>query len=198
MAGLNVVLFFGSVREGRLGYRLAIYMKKFLESKNFKVDLFDPEKIPFPLMAKNINMYTMSGGLQTAPKWLQDAYETVKKADSYVVVSAEYNHSIPPALSNMMDYFPISAYSHKPCSIVSYSYGPYAGVRAAVQLRAFLGELGMVTPQFIFSVANVHEALTEDGKPLTDDIPSKAEKSAKELEWFTRALKTHKEAVGPL
>jgi len=198
MAGLNVVLFFGSVREGRLGYRLAIYMQKFLEAKNFKVSLFDPEKMQFPLMAKNINMYNMSGGLQTAPKWLQDAYETVKTADAYVVVSAEYNHSIPPALSNMMDYFPISAYSHKPCSIITYSYGAYGGVRASVQLRAFLGELGMVTPQFIFAVPNVHEALNESGKALAEDIPSKAEKSAKELEWFARAIKLHKEKVGPL
>ncbi|GAB6028635.1 hypothetical protein CHUAL_004467 [Chamberlinius hualienensis] len=198
MAGLKVVVFFGSVREGRLGYRLATYLKKVLEEKNFSVNLFDPEEMKFPLMAKNVNMYVGSGGLHTAPKWLQDAYHKVNDADAYMVVSAEYNHSIPPALSNMMDYFPIPSFSHKPCSIVTYSYGPFGGVRASVQLRTFVGELGMVTPQFIFAVPFVQEALSEDGKPLKDDIPSKAEKAVKELEWFARALKTHKENVGPL
>lgn len=44
-------------------------------------------------------------------------------ADAIIVVSAEYNHSIPPALSNLMDHFPGSSFALKPSGIMCYSPG---------------------------------------------------------------------------
>lgn len=37
---LKVVIFFGSVREGRMGYRVAKYVEKCFKEKSFAVDLF--------------------------------------------------------------------------------------------------------------------------------------------------------------
>jgi len=42
-------------------------------------------------------------------------------ADAFVLVSAEYNHSIPPGLSNMLDHFGGSVYAFKPSGLVTYS-----------------------------------------------------------------------------
>lgn len=190
---LKVVVFFGSVREGRLGFRVAKYVVKMLNERKFQVTLFDPEKMQFPLLKKGMTMYTDPS---EAPKWMQDAAKTIQEADGYMVVSAEYNHSIPPALSNMMDHFTIPSYRHKPCSIVTYSYGQYGGVRAGVQLRSFLGELGMVTPHFIFAVPSVHEAFTEDGEPLRKEMITGTERSIKELEWYAAALHNHRKEHG--
>lgn len=192
-APLKVVIFFGSVREGRLGFRVAKYIESLLIAKKYDVHLFDPEKMHFPLLKKSLSMY---GNESDAPKWLQDSHAIVKSADAFVVVSAEYNHSIPPALSNMMDYFPIPSYRHKPCSIVTYSYGTFGGVRAAMQLRSFLGELGLITPHFIFPVPSVHEAFSESGEPLNDSMITGAQRSLKELEWYARALKNHRKEHG--
>ncbi len=52
------------------------------------------------------------------------------EADAYVLVSGEYNESIPPALTNMMDHFPPKAYAFKPCALVTYSVSesPCAGI----------------------------------------------------------------------
>ena len=55
------------------------------------------------------------------PLWLTFLENKIKEADGYVIVSGEYNESIPPALTNMMDHFPPRAYAFKPCAIVSYS-----------------------------------------------------------------------------
>ena len=56
------------------------------------------------------------------PLWLTFLENNkIKEADGYVIVSGEYNESIPPALTNMMDHFPPRAYAFKPCAIVSYS-----------------------------------------------------------------------------
>ena len=58
-----------------------------------------------------------------APAWLLEANQQIEQADGFVIVSSEYNCSLPPALSNMMDHFPPASYRHRPCSIVTYSMG---------------------------------------------------------------------------
>ena len=34
-------------------------------------------------------------------------------ADAFVIVSAEYNSALPPALLNMMDHYPPTSYTHR-------------------------------------------------------------------------------------
>ena len=58
-----------------------------------------------------------------APKVLIDANQKILEADAFLMVSAEYNHSIPPALSNLMDHFPGSSFGYRPSGIVCYSPG---------------------------------------------------------------------------
>ena len=65
---------------------------------------------------------------QSAPKWMIDTNEAIKSADALLVVSSEYNCSIPPALTNVMDYFPPSSYRHKPAGIICYSMGNNAKI----------------------------------------------------------------------
>jgi len=83
----------------------------------------DPVAMPFPLLTKSMTQLQYEG-LQ-APDWLDAINNKLKQADSVVVVSAEYNHSIPPALSNMLDHFPPASYAYKPSGIVCYSTGKF-------------------------------------------------------------------------
>ena len=39
-----------------------------------------------------------------APEALERLAERVKAADAYVIVSGEYNHTVPPALANLLDH----------------------------------------------------------------------------------------------
>lgn len=81
----------------------------------------DPMEMEFPMLSKPAHFY---GPARTGcPEWLANAEKKVKEADAYVLVSGEYNHCIPPALSNMLDHFPGSAFSYKPSGIVCYSPG---------------------------------------------------------------------------
>ena len=75
----------------------------------------------FPMLTKPAHFYGPER--KGCPQWLIDAEKKVRAADGYVVVTAEYNHSIPPALANMLDHFPGSAFSYKPSAIVCYSPG---------------------------------------------------------------------------
>ena len=76
--------------------------------------------------------------------------------------------------------------------------GPGGGSTAGMQLRYFLGELGMVTPGFMFTIPAVHQAFSEDGtpEPSNDTAISKANRLISELEWYATALKEHTEKVG--
>jgi NAD(P)H-dependent FMN reductase len=105
-----------------------------------------------------------------------------------VIVSAEYNHSIPPALSNLLDHF-LEEYFFKPSAIVCYSPGAFGGVRAAMQLRAMLGEMGMSSIPSILPFPKVHEALDADGKPASERTDKSTGRFLAELEWYAEALK---------
>ncbi len=55
-----------------------------------------------------------------APEAMETVAETFRSADGFIIVSAEYNHSIPAALKNLLDYYQ-SEYLYKPSAIVTYS-----------------------------------------------------------------------------
>ena len=82
--------------------------------------ILDPTVLQFPLLSKPLFFYKDQS---EAPDWLRKAGEQIKEADAYVIVSAEYNHTMPPALTNMMDHFAMSSYEYKPSGIVTYSPG---------------------------------------------------------------------------
>jgi NAD(P)H-dependent FMN reductase len=191
---LKTIVFLGSAREGRFGLRVAKFIKKQLETANHSVEIFDPLEMKFPLLERSLSMY---GPERTgAPAWLVAADNKVREADSIVIVSAEYNHSIPPALSNMLDHFPLSSFGFKPSAIVCYSVGPFGGMRAAMQLRCMLGELGCISVGYICGIPVVQTALGEDGSPLNEHVLPSAKKLVDQLTWHAQAMKVHRDAVG--
>jgi NAD(P)H-dependent FMN reductase len=58
----------------------------------------------------------------------------VEAADCYLVVTPEYNHSIPSPLVNMMNIFGSSKYANKVSGTVCYSSTPIGGPRVAYAL----------------------------------------------------------------
>lgn len=66
---------------------------------------------------------------------------SVAGCDGFVFVTPEYNHSIPAALKNALDYL-FAEWHHKPAGIVS--YGLAGGVRAAEHLKTVLLEVKAV------------------------------------------------------
>lgn len=190
----KVVLFLGTVRENRLGLRVAKFMQKQLEERKYEVSFFDPLVMPFPLLTKPAHFYGPER--KGCPEWLCEAEKKVKEADAYVVISGEYNHSIPPALSNMLDHFPGSIVSYKPSAIVCYSAGIYGGMRAAMQLRALLSEMGTLSVSNIFGIPQVQNSFDEDGTPKNDHMTKGAKTLLDQLDWYTAAMKNHRDSVG--
>lgn len=66
--------------------------------------------------------------------------EAVDSFDGFIIVTAEYNHSIPGALKNALD-FVYSEWNNKSVGFVS--YGAALGVRSVEHLRQIVGHLQM-------------------------------------------------------
>lgn len=180
---LKIPVIFGSVRSERQGIKPAQFLARECQKRGHEVTLVDPLAYPLPLLDKMYKEYAPG----TAPPVLEKLAAIIKPADAYIIVSGEYNHSIPPALSNLLDHF-LEEYFFRPSGIVCYSAGSFGGVRAAMQLRMMLGELGTVSIPSILPFPKVADAFDDRGHPSDDRTFRSTSRFLDELEWFAHAL----------
>jgi len=188
---LNILVFYGSVRSDRQGIKAAKFVLNKLKERNHNAVLIDPIVYKLPLLDKMYKEYDKG----KAPEPLETLAEMIRNADAFVVVSGEYNHSIPPPLSNLMDHF-LEEYFFRPSGIVCYSSGMFGGVRAAMQLRALLAEIGTVSIPTLFPIPKVQDAFSESGEPLNPNYEDYIKNFLTELEWYAVALKGARNSQG--
>jgi NAD(P)H-dependent FMN reductase len=175
---MNVVLIHSSVRANQLGPSIVEIVKPFLR-KSWNVQIIDPKTHPLPLLYERY--YETVNPLPD----LEFLHKVYNNADGFILVTAEYNHSIPPALKNMLDHFTVE-FAYKACGIISYSDGAYGGVRAAEHLRLVCTNLKMppVTAQ---------PAITFAGKKRSAAKEKELKKVMRlfinQFEWYLEALK---------
>jgi NAD(P)H-dependent FMN reductase len=188
-----VAVLLGSVRSDRLGERAAKWVIAQLEARGHKAVLVDAQELKLPLLDK------MWKEIKKDPpakyKKLHDKLAPLAKlyarADGFCVVSAEYNHSVPPGMTNLIDYF-LAEYKYRPSAIVCYSDKQFGGVRAAMQLRVLLAETGMSSIPTVQPVPSIDKSLSEDGVALTQELAEKSAPFFDEFEWYMRALKAER------
>jgi NAD(P)H-dependent FMN reductase len=189
---LRIPVIYGSTRSGRQGIKAARYVERQLRDRGHDVTLVDPVEVNLPLLDRMYKEYAAG----SAPAALERLATLYRAADAFVIVTGEYNHSVPPALSNLLDHF-LEEYFFRPSAIVSYSAGTFAGVRAAVQLRAMLCELGMPSIPSTFPVAKIRTAFAEDGTATDPAFEKRFARFASELEWYAEALRERRKGGVP-
>ena len=189
---LHFAVLYGSVRTERQGIRAARFMLRQLERRGHAATLIDPLEVRLLLLDRMYKEYAAG----EAPPELARLAALYRAVDGFVIVSGEYNHGIPPALKNLLDHF-LEEYFFRPSAIVCYSGGSFGGVRAAMQLRMTLAELGTVTIPSLFPIPKVQSAFDEDGAPLDPSYDKRVGRFLDELEWFAQALKTARAAGTP-
>jgi len=190
--GLKIAVLVGSVRSDRQGIKAARFVECSLMARGHEITLVDPVELQLPLLDRMYKEYPKG----TAPAMLEQLASLYRAMDAFVVVSGEYNHSIPPALSNLLDHF-LEEYLWRPSAIVCYSAGAFGGVRAAMQLRAMLCELGMPSISSLFPIPKIQSALDNDGRPLDAAVGRRFERFASELEWYGEALRDRRRSGVP-
>lgn len=181
---LHTAVIYGSARQARQGIKAARFVVRELEKRGHAVTLIDSEQYELPLLNRMYKEYDAG----SAPANMAAISEILRCADGFMIVSAEYNHSVPAVLKNLLDHFQ-SEYLYKPSAIVTYSAGPFGGVRALVNLRAILAELGTPSIPSAFPISQVHSAFDDAGNALDESYEQRIVKFLDEYEWYADALR---------
>ena len=181
---LKIAVIYGSVRKARQGIKAARFVINKVTQRGHEATLIDALEYPLPLLDKMYKEFEDG----TAPPAMHSVGEILNAADGYIIVSAEYNHSIPAVLKNLLDHYQ-SEYLYKPSGIVTYSAGPFGGVRGLANLRAILAELGTPSIPSALPVSRIHSAFDDNGNALDESYEKRVIKFLDEFEWYAQALK---------
>lgn len=126
-------------------------------------ELVDLEEVNLPLLDEPTPPMMQQYTKDHTKQWSQ----IVAEADGYIFITAEYNHSIPAALKNALDYVFVE-WNFKPASFVS--YGSLAGgARAVEHLRAVCGELRIYDLREQLLMPDYYHNLDEQGLHKFED-----------------------------
>jgi len=181
---IKIAVIYGSVRKARQGIKAARFIINKVTQRGHEATLIDTLEYPLPLLDKMYKEFEDG----TAPPVMQSVGEILKVSDGFLIVSAEYNHSIPAALKNLLDHYQ-SEYLYKPSGIITYSAGPFGGVRGLANLRTILAELGTPAIPSALPVSRIHSAFDDDGNALDESYEKRVIKFLDEFEWYTQALR---------
>ena len=193
-----VAVLLGSVRSDRMGIRAAKWALTEFEKRGHEAVLVDAAELELPILDKMWKEIKNDPPARYAKlhEKLAPLAELYLRVDGFCIVSAEYNNSVPPGLSNLIDYF-LEEYFFRPSAILCYSGGQFGGVRAAMQLRMMLAETGMPSIPSLQPIPQIGDALSVDGVALTQALAEKSGKFFDEFDWYMRAMKAEREKGVP-
>ncbi len=132
---LKIGIIVGSTRPGRNSIHVAKWVDGIAQTRNdAQFELIDLADYDLPLLDEPI---PASAGIYSKPHTLKWAAK-ISEMDGFVFVTPEYNHSIPAALKNAIDFI-YGEWNNKAAGFVS--YGSANGVRSVEQLRQIMGEI---------------------------------------------------------
>ena len=177
-APLRVAVVLGSTRDGRFGHRVAHWFTAVAQRRDLEIDLVDLADVDLP------SAWTH----QHSPS-VRDYLDRLDRADAFVVVTPEYNHSFPAALKQAIDLAG-RQWQAKPVAFVSYG-GMSGGLRAVEHLRTVFAELHATTLRDVVSLHNPWSLFEGDGERLQQvGAVDAADVVLDRLTWWGRALRT--------
>ena len=181
---LQLAVIVGSTREGRFGHNVGAWIAAEARQRpEWLVDVIDLAEIDLPtaLPARHTPV-------------LRDYADRVDRADAFVVVTPEYNHSYPASLKQAIDVLN-APWRRKPVGFVAYG-GLSGGLRAVEHLRTVFAELHATTIRETVSLHRYSELFDEAGGLRDPTGPAGAAKvMLDDLVWWASALRTAREAA---
>lgn len=157
----TIAVFVGSLRDGSLNKKLA---------KN--LEELAPEGTTFDYVDLNLPLY--NGDDEVAfPKAAQTVKDKVEAADGVLIVTPEYNRSLPGVLKNAIDWasrpWGQNSFDSKPVALTGATDGPIGTAVAQSDLRHIAGFLNMRLvgqPELYFNFASTK---LDDNGNVTDE-----------------------------
>ena len=161
MAGKRVGVVVGSIRTGSYTRMVANALCGL--NPNLQCEVLE---------IKQLSMFNQDLEKTPPQDWL-DFKQKIKSCDAILFCTPEYNRSVPGVLKNAIDVasrpYGQSAWSKKPCAVVSVSPGAIGGFGANHALRQSLVFLEMPALQMEAYVGNAAKLFDDKGNLTNDD-----------------------------
>ncbi len=192
MSKPRIAVIIGSIRPNRFGDKPAKWIFDHAKQRrDFDVELVDLKDYKLPLFDAVASDLWVPTTEPEAIRWQQKLNEF----DGYVIVTAEYNRSVPGALKNAIDW----AYKPFNKKAVAYvRYGAVGGARAVEHLRNVLVELQAVSVRQGIHIGGSEFASVFMGQKSWDEVKGTFDAFVPDLvnnlAWWTSATKLAREA----
>lgn len=168
----HIAIISSSIRAGRKSHNLALFFQRYLNDNRLAtVEVLDLASYNFPLFEMRLkhNKNPSLNALEFKNK--------VISSDGILIVTPEYNGSIPASLKNVIDLL-YEEWQNKPIAISTVSSGDFGGLQAFAHLQFILHKIGAKVLSVNYPVSKVQEKF--------DDLGAPAEKS--EAEAFAKSF----------
>jgi NAD(P)H-dependent FMN reductase len=188
MPKLQIIV--GSTRPTRAAERVFPWVaEQAIRSGSFDVEVVDLRDWNLPFFQEHMGTI----GDFSDPTYSQPVVKAwndkVSEGDAFLIITSEYNHSVPGELKNAIDNVFVSfALRNKPVAFVGYSGGIAAGTRAIEHLALIAVEAEAVPLRNSVLIPHVATAFTEDGQPADPATSGALAIVLDDLAWWANAL----------
>jgi NAD(P)H-dependent FMN reductase len=194
MSKLQIII--GSTRPNRAADKVAPWViDRAMSHEAFDVEVLDLRDWPLPIFTETLETIGDFNDPTYSDPAVKRWNQKIKEADAYLVITPEYNHSVPGVLKNAIDNVWLSfAFRNKPIVAVGYSGGIAGGVRAIEHLTQIAIEAELVPIRTAVVIPRVGEAFDGSGLPINPVTDISLEVALDDLAWWSAALETARAA----
>ncbi len=189
MSKLKIAVIIGATRDSRFGHVPAQWIYELAKADpNIDAELVDLKRFDLPLFNEMASNAWMPSADPKAVAW----QNKIGEFDGFIIVTPEYNHSVPASLKNAFDQA-FKEWVKKPVGFVG--YGMMGAARAVEHARGIAAELHMVSTRSSVHIAGsefvkVHPGMGKQPfDSIVDVIKPSALEMLKDLVWWGRATK---------
>ena len=185
MSTPRIAVIVGTTREGRFSEHLAGFVVSQASARDeLEFDLVDLRDHPLPLFNEPGPPAMFPSQRDEVTAWR----DTVAAYDGYIIVTGEYNNSIPAVLKNALDHV-YTEWAHKPVAFAA--YGSVGGARAVQHLRQVAVELQMAPIRASVHIPGGDFMSVMKGEKQLGDLPylsGSVDAMVDQLAWWAAAL----------
>lgn len=188
---IHIKVLVGTTRPNRFSPKVADWIMSLVKKeKDVEFEIIDLAKVNLPLFDEPVPPLSQKYEHQHTKDWVA----TIGKADGFIFVTGEYNHAVPAALKNAID-FVNHEWAFKPVAFVSYG-ADAGGARAVEQLRAITGYLKMYDLGEWVQFNNYWTMVNEKGQfTPTDQHTEAGQKLLDQLVFWAQDMKKARAAL---
>jgi NAD(P)H-dependent FMN reductase len=171
----KLLIIVGSTRPGRAADAVVPWIVKSAQAHaGFEVEVADLRDWKLPHFAEHFGTIGDLNDPTYSDPVVKAWNDKVKESDAFIIITPEYNHSVPGELKNAIDTVWLSfGFRNKPVAFVGYSGGISGAMRAIEHLAHIFVEAEAAPLRNTVVLPHVRSTFNEAGEP-TDAFPAAA------------------------